>query len=330
MTACRSALIALIACTHAARADDGRTEHAPAEHARTDDARADDAAIDHRLAERLTQLAARHYAAGEYYRAISAYEELALFGAPAVQRFAAIRIAMSYHRGHQLDDALAAYRRALDGEPDADTAQALRIQLALARTERSLDQPGSDALDAIAAELAPSAATGRYRAFALVELARIHGLAGKLDAARREAADATTACLTPGPGCELAPRLARALDAPPAARRSPWLGLAMSLVVPGAGSVYGGRLVDGVYGFALTTLSGLGAYDVHDGHHALSDQKAAFYGLATLAAVFYAGSALQGYVSVARANTLGELDARRALWTATATPLPLDATPPAP
>ncbi|HEY0193531.1 MAG TPA: hypothetical protein VGC42_20580 [Kofleriaceae bacterium] len=328
MIACRSALV-LVALAGVARAD------APPDP--TSDPTIDptvdpafDAAVDHRLRERLTRLAERHYAAGEYYRAISAYEELAVFGDAAMARFAAIRIAMSYHHGHQLDDAVAAYRRALALAGEPGTAQALRIQLALARAERSLDQPGADALDAITAELAPSAATGSQRARALGELARLDGLAGHRDAARRAAAALATACLTPAPGCDLAPRLAAALAAPPAARRAPWLGLAMSLVVPGAGSVYGGRPVDGIYGFALTTLSGLGAWDVYDGHRRLADQRAAFFALAALGAVFYTGGALQGYVAVARHNQLAELDARRALWDATATPLPLDTTPPAP
>jgi hypothetical protein len=297
-------------------------------HAAADDATADQ--VDHRLAERLTRLAEHHYRTGQYYRAISAYEELALFaGDDATRLFAAVRIAMSYHRGHQLDDALGAYRTALSLARDSDAAQALRIQLALARVERGFDQPGSEALDAIAAELAPSTAGGGYRALAVFQLARIEGLAGRRDAARKTAAGLRAACLPPVMGCSAEPLLLRALGRPPAARRSPWLGVALSLVVPGSGSVYGGHLVDGLYSFALTTLSGLGALDVHDGRRAWTDQKAAFYGLAALAAVFYAAGAVQGYISVARHNALAELDARHALWHDTELPLPLEDLAPA-
>lgn len=291
-------------------------------------AAADDAAaaqVDHRLAERLTRLAEHHYRTGQYYRAISAYEELAVFSADdATRLFAAVRIAMSYHHGHQLDDALGAYRTALGLARDGDAAQALRIQLALARVERSFDQPGSEALDAIAAELAPSTAGGGYRALAVFQFARIEGLAGRRDAARKTAAALRAACLPPAMGCSAEPLLLRALDRPPAARRSPWLGVALSLVVPGSGSVYGGHLVDGLYYFALTTLSGLGALDVHDGGRSWTDQRATFYGLAALAAIFYAGGAVQGYVSVARHNALVELEARHALWQDTDLPLPLE------
>jgi len=290
-------------------------------------AAADDTAaqVDARLAERLSRLAERHYRAGEYYRAISAYEELALFASDdATRLFAAVRIAMSYHHGHQLDDALAAYRTALGLVRDGDAAQALRIQLALTRVERSFDEPGSEALDAIAAELAPSTTAGQYRQLALYQRARIEALAGRRSAARATVAELRALCLPAAPGCSAEPRLLAALDRPPVARRSPSLGVALSLVVPGAGSVYGGHLVDGLYSFALTTLSGLGALDVYDGGRGWADQRATFYGLAALAAIFYAGGAVQGYVSVARHNAIAELDAQRALWRDTDVPLPLE------
>jgi hypothetical protein len=281
--------------------------------------------INRRLADRLTRLAEHHYRTGAYYRAISAYEELALFtGDDATRRYAAIRIAMSYHHGHQLDDALPAYRVALSLAGDGDAAQALRIQLVLARVERSFEEPGAEAFDAIAAELAPNTTTGRYRALGLFHLARIEGLAGRRQAAHQTAAALRAACIPPAAGCDLAPVLARALDQPPAARRSPWLGVALSLAVPGAGSVYGGHLVDGLYSFAFTTLSGLAAIDVYRGDRTWTDQQATFYGLAALAAIFYAGGAVQGYVSVARGNAIAELDARRALWQATEVALPLE------
>jgi hypothetical protein len=290
---------------------------------------ADDAptgdAVDRRLAERALRLAEHHYRSGAYYRAISAYEELALFaGDDETRLYAAIRIAMSHHHGRQLDEALDGYRTALGLARDGRTAQALRIQRALARVERSFEQPGSEALDAIAAELAPSTTDGPYRALALAQLARIEGLAGRREAARKTAAELRAACRQPAPGCSAEAALSRALARSPATRRSPWLGAALSLVVPGSGSVYGDHLVDGLYYFALTTLSGLGALDVHDPARRWTDQKVTFYGLATLAAVFYAGSAVQGYVSVARRNTVVELDARRALWRDTDVAMPLE------
>jgi len=286
--------------------------------------------VDHLLGERVRRLAAHHYRTGAYYRAISAYQELALFADDdATRRYAAIQIAMSYHHGHQLDDAVLAYRAALSLAA-GDDAQALRIQLAIARVERGFAEPGAEALDAIAGELSPSTAGGGYRALALYQLARIEAVAGRRDAAQRAAADLHLVCAPAAPqglaGCGAEPLLARALARPPVAHRSPALGVALSLVVPGSGSVYGGHLVDGLYYFALTTLSGLGALDTYSADHRWTDQKATFYGLTALAAVFYAGSAVQGYVSVARHNAIRELAALQSVWRDTDVALPLEPT----
>jgi hypothetical protein len=251
------------------------------------------------------------------YRAITDYEELALFARDdATRRFAAIRIATSYHRARQFPDAIAKYQAALTVVGDDPSAQALRIQLALARAERSLDEPGAEALDSIVAELEPSTRGGTYKLAALYQLARIELLAGHRDDAARTAALVTDD--------RLAPILARALAKPPPGHRYPWLGVAMSLAVPGAGSVYGGHTVDGIYYFALTTLSGLGAWDVYDDAHRFGGQKATFYVLGALAVIFYAGSVVQGYVSVARYNAMSDADHRRALWRDTDQPLPLE------
>jgi hypothetical protein len=269
--------------------------------------------LDDRLAARAAKLADAHYRAGEYYRAISGYEELALFAHDDATRvLAAVRIAMSYHRGHQLADAVGRYRAAL-AIADADTAAALRVQLAIARAERTFDEPGAESLDVVIGELEPAATGDR----AIFELARIELLAGRRDAARITAArlPATSA---------LAPVIEHALARPPAAHRSPWLGLGLSAVVPGAGSVYGGHVADGIYYFGLTALAGLGAWDVHDRSRSFGDQKLTFYGLGTLALAFYAGNLIQGYAAVARYNAVTDLDARRALWRDTEQPLPLE------
>jgi len=277
-------------------------------------------ATDARADDRTQVLADHFYTSGEYYRAITAYEELALFATDdATKLRAAIRIAMSYHKGHQTADAVAHYRAAIELAHDPELARTLRIQLALARVETSFDAPGSEALDAIAAELTPSATD----AFGRFELARIEGLAGRRDEATRTL---HAACVTPSAVCSLEPALARALEREPD-RRHPWLGVAFSAVLPGSGSLYGGHLVDGLYYFALTALPALGAYDVHDGSRAWTDQKVTFYGLAGVAAVFYVTNLVSAYIAVSRHNAVTELEDRRALWRETETAMPLDNLP---
>jgi len=269
-------------------------------------ARADDPA------DRLVMLGDFHYRAGEYYRAISDYEELGLFASDDTTKlFAAIRIALSYHHGRQLGDAALAYRRALVLARDPDVARSLRVQLAMARTERALDQPGSDAVDVAIAELAPSAGEPR----SIYELARMQLVAGRRDDARVTAAKLT------GP---LQPILERALAREPRSHRHVWLGVTLSAIVPGAGSVYGGHAVDGAYYFALTGLTGLGAWNVYESSRGFSDQKAAFYGLASAAIVVYVANVLQGGIAVARYNAVTGAEDRRALWRDTDQPLPLE------
>jgi hypothetical protein len=295
---CRSIVVALALVASTARADDD---------------------LDARLGARALRLADHHYRAGEYYRAISGYEELALFATDdATRLYAAIRIAMSYHHGHQLGDAVERYASALALTRDPDIAQALRIQRALARAERTFDEPGTEALDAIAAELAPATTGGAYHDLAVFSLARIEALGGHTANARRTAVSLNG---------ELAPVLARALARPGPSRRSPWLAMAMSAVVPGSGSVYGHHPVDGIYYFALTTLPALGAWDVYDGGRSWTDQKATFYGLATVSALFYAGSIVSAYIAVGRHNEAAALAHRRAVWQATDRPLPLESVP---
>ena len=94
--------------------------------------------------------------------------------------------------------------------------------------------------------------------------------------------------------------------------------------MPGAGSVYGGHVVDGIYYFGLTTLSALGAWEVYDGNRAWTDQKVTCYALGTLAVTFYAANLVQGYFAVARRNEAVALAHRRTLWRATEQPLPLE------
>jgi hypothetical protein len=266
--------------------------------------------------DRATTLADHFYRAGEYYRAITSYEELALFATDEqVRAFAALRIAMSYHHGRQHADAIEGYDAALTLTRDPDLAQGLRIQRALVRAEHVVDEPGSEALDAVAAELAGSTSAGPHQQLALYSLARIQLLDG-----RRSEATRTSARLTG----DLAKVFEVALARPSPSRRSPWLGLAMSVVVPGSGSVYGGNLVDGMYYLGLTSLTGLGAWEVYDTSRAWTDQKVTFYGLVTVAVLSYAANVMRGYVAVARRNEVRALAHRQAIWRETDQPLPLE------
>src|SRR5262249_42067448 len=77
-------------------------------------AHADDGAVHDAYLSRLGEY---YYDSALYYRAIGTFEELSLFSHDARLRlYARVRIAMSYHRGGELEDAIAAYDRVLASE----------------------------------------------------------------------------------------------------------------------------------------------------------------------------------------------------------------------
>jgi hypothetical protein len=291
-------------------------------------ARADDAAD----ASRVARLAAHYYQRAQYYRAIGAYEELALFAADdATRRFALARIAMAYQRGDQLEDAIAAYDVALAAPGVDDTLGGwLRIQRAVARGDLALARPLSLALDDVTAELEPltRAPGAPYAMLARAELARLQLARGLRDDATRTLDAATRDCATrPVDDCAVVERVARAARGDGPRHRSPLLGLALSAVVPGLGAIYSEHYVDAIYYAGLTGAAALGAWDVYDPGRSAGDQKTTFYALTTLAATFYLANVFQGYVAAERWNAVEAYHHEQHVLDATRFDLPLEQRP---
>ena len=286
-------------------------------------ARADD--------DRLERLGEHYYGRGMYYRAIGAFEELALFSEdPALRRYARLRIAMAYQRGGQHGDAVAAYDELLADPALVDPeAGWVRIQRALARGDRALDDPRGEPADVIAAELAPLAAgDAPYATLAGYHVARLRLLAGDRRGARGARDEVARRCAArPVDDCAVLARLDAALAARGPRRRSPALALTMSAVVPGLGSVYSGNTVDGLYYAGLTSLFALGAWDVHDRDRAFGDQKVSFYVLGTAAIVTYGANLAQAWFGARRFNLVEDLRFRARVIRDSALPLPLDERP---
>jgi hypothetical protein len=289
----------------------------------SDAAHADPAADATRL-----QLADHFYARGEYYRAVGAYEELQLFTTdPALSSRAAIRIALAFHHGHQIDDAVAAYDRALAGGLDLDTAGLVRIARAMVRADPDAPDLQRALLADLIGELAPlaGATDARYQLLATYHLARLTLADGDRAGARtlRDRAGRRCGAATQ-PACAMLPRLDAALALPPARVRTPAVAAGLSAVVPGLGSLYNGHRVDAIYYVALTAGAGLVAWDIHDPSASLGDQKTSFYLMASLATVFYTSSIVQGWLGTKRFNEVERLEYRRRVLRATAVPLPIE------
>jgi hypothetical protein len=262
----------------------------------------------------------------QLYREIGVLEELRLFAPTrALAQWARVRIATAYQQGAQYGDALAAYdgllgERSLDGDLDG----LVRIQRALALVTPQIDEPGHPGVDAVVAELEPlSERSGDVGFLASYQRARLDLVIGDGDAAARSIELARARCGGALSPCAAVASLAALAKQPPPRHRNPWLALAMSAVIPGVGSMYARHWVDGAYYLGLTGLAGLGALDVYDRDRSAGDQRASFYGLATLAATFYLANLVHAFGAAGRFNRVEAHRWAQHLWTGSDLPLPL-------
>jgi len=320
MTRCRDALVvaAVIAGLGA-----GVARAQPAQPALT----LDDQELGRHLA-----LADHFYRREQFYRAIGVLEELRLFAPTGELRsWAGLRIALAYHRGAQYPAAIAAYDAALgDASLGDDVRGLVLMQRSLARAEADVASPGRLVLGDLVAELEPLAAMATTAGFHASFLqARVATLAGDRAVMRRAVTAARAGC-NPAAACTRVDELEVLMAAPQRGHRSPLLGMTMSLVVPGLGSAYSGHYVDGLYYGGLTTLAALGAYSAYDDDQALGDQRAAFWGLATTASLFYLSSLIHAHVAAGRFNAVERQRWQVRVWQASSQPLPLDGLAPPP
>ncbi|MBK9036821.1 MAG: hypothetical protein IPL61_37155 [Myxococcales bacterium] len=277
--------------------------------------------------ERQIALADHLHARGEFYREIGELERLEVLApTPAVAGWARLRIAIAYHRGGQFADAVAAYDRARVGSAP-EVVPLVAVQRALALAEQSLHEPDrprtADALGELEPLLGFPAAAGFHAAIARARLAAVVGDRALVERSLEQAQDRCRAI--DDAACIAAAGVAAALRLPRPAHRSPTVAVGLSLIAPGVGSGYAGHYVDGLYYLGLTSLAAAGAYDVYQPEHALGDQRAAFWGLATLAGTFYLSNLVNAYLAARRWNQVEDHRWRDRMWRASELGLPLEA-----
>jgi hypothetical protein len=260
------------------------------------------------------------------YREIGVLEELRLFApTPALSVWARLRIAIAYQQASQYGEAIAEYdalfvERALPAELEG----LAHVQRALAMATPIVHEPGHPGADAILGELAPlMAVPGEVGTLASYHRARLAAVMGDHGVAIDSLAHARTSCGEGLAPCAAVEALAARIDGPGPARRSPALAIVLSVIVPGAGSMYARHWVDGFYYLGLTGLSALGALDIYDPDRGAGDQQASFYGLAALATTFYLSNLVNAYGSAKRFNRVEAHRWRERLWVASDLPLPL-------
>ena len=279
---------------------------------------------------RLKRLGEHFFASAQYYRAVGAFEELALFTRdPGVARQARLGVALSFHRGLQIDEAVRAYDQLVaDRGLDAGTTGWLRLLRVLARIEGSWRALRLVPPEDLLAELSPLEGHegAPYQIVAGYHLSRLHLVLGDHPRAREVLARSQSRCRARDhagrAGCAPLEALAQPLAWTTPDRGSPLAGALLSAVVPGLGALYARRPFDALYYFLLTTGSGLLAWDVHEPGRGPGAQKASFYVLSGIAATFYLSSVVQGWLGVERSNEVAEYERRQRILRATERPLP--------
>jgi len=277
----------------------------------------------------LLRLGEHFYGTGQYYRAIGTFEELRFVtGDDALIRHADLRIAMSYHHGLQVRAAAAAYDHLLASRRLGGAAAGyVRLLRSLIRVEGTWRAAEIVPLPDLAAELAPLEGHdgAPYQILATYHLARLRLAGGDRAEARAAYERGLARCKArPVDDCAALARIGSALSSPGPRRRSPYVGLALSTVVPGLGSLYSGHSFDAVYYFGLTVGAGLMAWDIHEPQRGFGDQRISFYVLSSLAATFYISSVAQGWFGALRFNEAEAFEHRRGVLRTTELPLPLE------
>lgn len=275
------------------------------------------------------QLGDHFYDREMYYRAVGAYEEVALFGdRPCLVAYARLSAAMAYHHGGQYRRAASAYEEVLgEFELDADLGGLVRLQRIIALADYELNSEHGGLGVGLAGRLDPLTRHehSEYYAAAKYHLVRMY----LLDGQPKQAADAfdtlAESCQRDQHNvCGRIDAMDRALSLPVPDRKSAVLAGVLSTIIPGAGSMYAHHFVDGLYylgGTALGTAVSTGLYETGQG---FGDQRVSFYVVGTLTTLYYLGNVVQAVLGVHRYNHVSESDYRRQIVEETAVELPLE------
>jgi len=201
----------------------------------------------------------------EYYRAISEYKRHQHFfpSSPFTQRVS-LQIGRSFMAGGDHTEAIRYWRLNLGNSPgDEETHNRIRILLGISLLDMDKNRPFSLRKETV------------NRAFH--QFSDVKDLGGHSSLINDFVMDWNTR--------------------PPPGYRSPWLAGLMSAGLPGSGSFYSGRYLEGTYAFFLTVLFGLAT---HNAIQQDQSELAIVFGFFTL--TFYGGSIYTAVNSVHKTN----------------------------
>ncbi len=212
------------------------------------------------------QFAIHLYRMGEYYRAISEFQRLSYFfpDSSLVEK-SKLQIGRAYMAGNRIDDAISYWQLRLNKvDPMDETYNIMKILLGISLLDKN-----------------------RADVFRLRE--------ENIEAAFDHFADIKHNTVeTQSIGEFVADWRSRT----PPPQKSPWLAGTLSAVVPGAGSYYLGRYMEGTYAFFITGLFYIAAMDAIRNEQ---NEAAVFFGFFSIA--FYGGNI---YTSINSAHKLND------------------------
>ena len=212
------------------------------------------------------------YQNGEYYRAITEYKRLSYFfpESPWVAS-SKIQIGRSYMAGGQLSEAITYWRSILSEKEVKEEAQSgIRILLGLSLLDYGQSKPYRLRLKNVTQAIE----TFEQLDHQLTASEQINGFLSDWN------------------------------NQPPLEDKCPWLAGSMSALLPGSGSFYAGRKVEGTYAFFITALFMLATADSIKNDH---QELGALFGFFSIA--FYGGNIYTAVNSVHKYND--EMDSSR-------------------
>lgn len=242
-----------------------------------------------------------------YFQSISEFERVFFYSEDPKQKYdAMICVGNSYYLGRQYQRAIVSYRRAIEFAPTTEAREAVLLNIAVASGESAKQAQDTGDLIASVDNLLEftTSQSGDRAILGAFHVARFSVVLGEREQALRYSALAAQKCRNSGIGdCRTFLELEARLREPPPEKKYPGLGLALSMILPGAGALYSEHYFDSIFYFLGTGASALMAWDVYDGSRSIGNQKATFFTVLGIGAALYIANVVQGYVSVKRLNT---------------------------
>ena len=242
---------------------------------------------------------------GDYLNAAHEYKRL-LFSHPDTPRidFIAFRVAASYQNAGKLENAIGAYQFLIDTYPKSVLVERARNNIAQCHVLSGESEKGLASLKRFLSEHKESSLAPRVQ-FTIGMLLMDKGKWAEASSAWED----VYSTYPESPFAAVSERLARTVkNADTLPRRSPTVAAGLSVLVPGSGQVYSGRMVDGLYTFVGMAVLGSASF-----YYADQERYEVAIPVGVLSLFFYGNGVYQSIQSARVFNAQSETQFRSQL-----------------